>query len=154
MILYVLRRLLAAIPTLLAVLTLVFVIVRIVPGDPAIAILGDRATPDAVAALRAKLGLDQPLWAQYASFLGHSLSGDFGRSMVTGRPILSDVGAVLPHTIDLTLASLVVGCVIGVPVGIWAALHRNRAIDYAARLLSLIGLSFPVFVSGIFVLLV
>ena len=151
---YIIRRLLAAIPTLLAVLTLVFLIVRVVPGDPAIAILGDRATPDGIAALHAKLGLDKPIWRQYVDFLAQSLSGDFGRSMVTGRPILSDVGAVLPHTLDLTLASLIVGSVIGVPVGIWAALHRNRLIDYAARLLSLIGLSFPVFVSGIFILLV
>jgi ABC-type dipeptide/oligopeptide/nickel transport system permease component len=154
MIFYIIRRLLAAIPTLLAVLTLVFLIVRVVPGDPAIAILGDRATPEGVAALHAKLGLDKSIWQQYVDFLSQSLSGDFGRSMVTGRPILSDVAAVLPHTIDLTLASLIVGCVIGIPVGIWAALHRNRPIDYAARLLSLIGLSFPVFVSGIFILLV
>jgi ABC-type dipeptide/oligopeptide/nickel transport system permease component len=153
MILFVLRRLLAAVPTLWAVLTLVFVIVRIVPGDPAIVILGDQATPAGIAALHVKLGLDRPLWAQYVSFLGQSLTGDFGHSMVTGRPILTDVAAVLPHTIDLTLAALVVGSLIGVPLGIWAALHRNRTIDYAARLLSLIGLSFPVFVSGIFALL-
>jgi ABC-type dipeptide/oligopeptide/nickel transport system permease component len=150
---YVIRRLLAAIPTLLAVLTLVFLIVRVLPGDPAIAILGDRATPEGVAALHAKLGIDKPIWQQYVDFLGQSLSGNFGRSMVTGRPILSDVAAVLPHTIDLTVAALLVGSIIGIPVGIWAALHRNRLIDYAARLLSLIGLSFPVFVSGIFVLL-
>lgn len=151
---YVLRRLLAAIPTLLAVLTLVFVLVRIVPGDPAIAILGDRATPDAVAALRTKLGLDRPLLDQYFDFLGHSLMGDFGRSMVTNRPIVSDVAAVLPHTIDLTLAAMVVGIVLGVPAGVAAARRRNGWVDVAARLLSLIGLSFPVFVSGIFLLLV
>ncbi len=153
MIVYVVRRLLAAIPTLLAVLTLVFVIVRIVPGDPAIAILGDRATPQAVADLDAKLGLDQPLWKQYASFMGDALQGDFGRSMITNRPILTDVAAVLPHTIDLTVAAMLVGVLIGIPAGVTAALHRNRAIDLAARLLSLIGLSFPVFVSGIFMLL-
>jgi ABC-type dipeptide/oligopeptide/nickel transport system permease component len=151
---YIIRRLLAAIPTLLAVLTLVFLIVRVVPGDPAIAILGDRATPEGIAALHARLGLDKPIWRQYVDFLSQSLSGDFGRSMVTGRPILSDVAAVLPHTIDLTVAALLVGSIVGIPVGIWAALHRNRPIDYAARLLSLVGLSFPVFVSGIFVLLV
>ncbi len=147
------RRLLAAIPTLLAVLTLVFVIVRIVPGDPALVILGDQATPEAIAALHLRLGLDRPLWQQYLSFLTSALSGDFGNSLVTGRPILAEVAAVLPHTLDLTLASMVFGIAIGVPVGIWAALHRNRAIDVAARILSLIGLSFPVFVSGIFALL-
>jgi ABC-type dipeptide/oligopeptide/nickel transport system permease component len=150
---YIIRRLLAAVPTLLAVLSLVFVIVRVVPGDPAIAILGDQATPAAVAALDHKLGLDKPIWQQYADFLGHSLAGDFGQSMITGRPIVSEVGAVLPFTADLTIAALLVGCVIGVPLGVWAALHRNRAIDYAARLVSLLGLSFPVFVSGIYMLL-
>ena len=153
MIFYVIRRLLAAIPTLLAVLTLVFLIVRVVPGNPAIAILGDQATPAAVAALDHKLGLDKPVWQQYANFLGQSLSGDFGHSMITGRPIVTEVGAVLPFTADLTLAALLLGCVIGIPLGVWAALHRNRPIDYAARLLSLLGLSFPVFVSGIYVLL-
>jgi ABC-type dipeptide/oligopeptide/nickel transport system permease component len=150
---FFIRRLLAAIPTLLAVLTLVFVIVRIVPGDPALVILGDQATPEAIAALHLRLGLDRPLWQQYFSFLTSALSGDFGASLVTGRPILAEVAAVLPHTIDLTLASMVFGIAIGVPLGIWAALHRNRAIDVAARILSLIGLSFPVFVSGIFALL-
>jgi ABC-type dipeptide/oligopeptide/nickel transport system permease component len=153
MIYFVARRLLAAVPTLLAVLTLVFVIVRIVPGDPALVILGDQATPEAAAAVRARLGLDRSLWVQYFDFITRALSGDFGRSMVTGRPIVDEVAAVLPHTVDLTLASMVFGIVTGVPLGIWAALHRNRAIDIAARLLSLIGLSFPVFVSGIFALL-
>ncbi len=150
---YVIRRLIAAIPTLLAVLTLVFVLVRIVPGDPAIAILGDRATPDAVAALQAKLGLDQPIWRQYLAFIGQFLSGNFGRSMVTDRPILGDIAAVLPHTIDLTLAAMIIGTAVGIPAGVVAALYRNGWIDVAARLLSLVGLSFPVFVSGIFLLL-
>jgi ABC-type dipeptide/oligopeptide/nickel transport system permease component len=150
---FVARRLLTSIPTLLAVLTLVFVIVRIVPGDPAMVILGDQATPEAAAALRARLGLDAPIWLQYGRFIAAALTGNFGASMVTSRPIIDEVAAVLPHTVDLTLAAMVVGVVVGVPVGIWAALHRNGAIDVAARLLSLIGLSFPVFVSGIFLLL-
>ena len=150
---FVIRRLLAAIPTLIAVLTLVFVIVRIVPGDPALVILGDQATPEAIAALRTRLGLDVPLWSQYFSFIGNALQGDFGNSMVTNRPIMAEVAAVLPHTIDLTVAAMIFGIVVGVPVGIWAALHRNGVIDVCARILSLIGLSFPVFVSGIFLLL-
>ena len=87
MILYIVRRLLGAVPTLLAVLTLVFVIVRIVPGDPALVILGDQATPQALAALRTRLGLDQPIWQQYITFLSAVLSGDLGTSMVTGRPV-------------------------------------------------------------------
>lgn len=150
---FVVRRLLAAIPTLFAVLTLVFVIVRVVPGDPAYALLGDRATPEAVAALHARLGLDRPLVVQYAVFLGRVLRGDFGRSMATGEPILHAIAVAVPPTLELTAAAMLVGVALGVPVGVWAALHRNRAVDIGARLLSLLGLSFPVFVSGIFLLL-
>lgn len=150
---YALRRLLAAIPTLIAVLTLVFVIVRIVPGDPAYAILGDQATPAAVKALDEKLGLDRPIWQQYASFMGRTLTGDFGTSMATGEPILHRIVGSLPPTIELTLAAVIVGVATGVPIGVASALHRNRIVDYASRLLSLVGLSFPVFVSGIFLLL-
>ena len=89
MIAFAARRLVAAIPTLLAVLTLVFVIVRVVPGDPAYALLGDQATPDAIAALHTRLGLDHPLWQQYLIFMGSCLAGDFGASMATGEPILT-----------------------------------------------------------------
>jgi ABC-type dipeptide/oligopeptide/nickel transport system permease component len=154
MIRFVVRRLLAAVPTLLAVLTLVFVIVRIVPGDPALVILGDQATPQALAALRTRLGLDLPLWRQYVVFLSAVLTGDLGTSMVSGRPVWAEVAAVLPHTLDLTIASMIFGVAIGVPAGIWAALHRNGAIDYSLRIFSLLGLSFPVFVFGIYLLLV
>ncbi|MCC7426673.1 MAG: ABC transporter permease [Alphaproteobacteria bacterium] len=153
MIRFILRRLLAAAPTLLAVLTVVFLIVRVIPGDPALVILGDQATPEAINALRARLGLDRPLHEQYVSFLLTALSGDLGQSMVSGKPVIEELVAVLPHTIDLTLASLLLGVVLGVPCGIWAALHRNRFIDYAVRIVSLLGLSFPVFVSGIFLLI-
>lgn len=117
MIVFVIWRMVGAIPTLFAVLMLVFVIVRIIPGDLAAAILGEQATPPAVAALDAKLGFDKPMWCQFINFMLQSLSGDFGHSMVTGRPILTDVVAVLPHTIDPTLASLAVGVVLGLPRG-------------------------------------
>ena len=153
MISYAARRLLAAVPTLLAVLTLVFVIVRIVPGDPAMTILGDQATPGAIAALHVRLGLDRPIWAQYLAFLGQSIGGDFGHSMVTGRSVLGEVAAVLPYTIDLAVASVLVGTAIGVPAGVYAAVYRNGVIDFAVRIGSLLGLSLPVFVSGIFLLL-
>jgi ABC-type dipeptide/oligopeptide/nickel transport system permease component len=153
MIRFIARRLLAAVPTLLAVLTLVFVIVRIVPGDPALVILGDQATPQALAALRTRLGLDLPLWRQYVVFLSAVLTGDLGTSMVSGRPVWAEVAAVLPHTLDLTIASMIFGVAIGVPAGIWAALYRNGFVDYALRIFSLLGLSFPVFVFGIYLLL-
>jgi len=151
---FVVRRLLFAVVTLFAVLTLVFVIVRVLPGDPAQVMLGDQADAAAIAALRTRLGLDQPIFAQYAAFLTGALRGDWGVSMVTGRPVVVEVMSVLPWTIELTIASLVIGSVIGIPLGVWAATNRNHAIDYVTRLGSLLGLSFPAFVSGIILLIV
>jgi ABC-type dipeptide/oligopeptide/nickel transport system permease component len=117
-------------------------------------VLGDQATPAALAALRTKLGIDKPLHLQYVDFMLSALQGDLGRSLVSGRPVINEVTAVLPHTLDLTISSLLLGSAIGIPLGIWAALRRNRLADYVIRIVSLIGLSFPVFVSGIFLLLV
>lgn len=154
MVWYIIKRLAAAAPTLIAVLTAVFVIVRIIPGDPALTVLGDQATPQALAALREKLGIDKPLHLQYADFIVAALKGDLGRSLVSGRPVVDEVTAVLPHTLDLTISSLILGTALGIPLGIWAALRRNRLADYVIRIVSLLGLSFPVFVSGIFLLLV
>ncbi len=154
MIWYVLKRLLAAAPTLVAVLTVVFIVVRIIPGDPALTILGDQATPAALTALRQKLGIDKPLHLQYVDFITSALTGDLGRSLVSGRPVIQEVSAVLPHTLDLTISSLILGTILGIPLGIWAALRRNQTADYVIRIVSLLGLSFPVFVSGIFLLLV
>jgi ABC-type dipeptide/oligopeptide/nickel transport system permease component len=135
------------------VLTLVFFFVRVAPGDPALIILGDTATQEALAALRARLGLDQPLVVQYFEFMRMVLSGDLGVSMLSNRPIVLEVLDVLPYTIELTVAALLIGVIFGVPLGILAARHRNRTADYVTRLLSLIGLSFPAFVSAILLLL-
>jgi glutathione transport system permease protein len=150
---FLIRRLGFAVVTLFAVLTLVFVLVRIVPGDPALVILGDQASQEAIAALRERLGLNRPVLAQYATFLSGALTGDWGVSMVTGRPVIQEVLNVLPWTIELTLVSLVLGIVIGVPLGIAAAIRRNRFTDYFARIASLLGLSFPPFVSALLLLL-
>jgi peptide/nickel transport system permease protein/glutathione transport system permease protein len=151
--LFVAKRLLLAIPTLWAVLTLVFVLVRVVPGDPTIVILGDQASPAARAALRERLGLDRSLIVQYGEFMGQIVQGDLGRSLVTNRPITTDVWAVLPFTIELTLAALFIGVVVGVPLGVAAAQRRDGFVDWFARLFSLAGLSFPAFVSGILLLI-
>jgi glutathione transport system permease protein len=146
------RRAAFGVATLFAVLTLVFVIVRILPGDPAQLILGDQASREAIEALHARLGLDQPIPLQYLSFLANALRGDWGVSMVTGQPVLAEVLNVLPWTIDLTLVSLALGVALGVPLGVWAAVRRNRFVDYAVRMGSLAGLSFPAFVSAILLL--
>ncbi|CAM4027855.1 ABC transporter permease [Bordetella muralis] len=151
---YAAKRLLLAIPTLLAMLTAVFILVRLVPGDPAAVMLGDQASAEALQALRARLGLDLPTHIQYLNFLKDMLSGNFGVSMASGRTVLQEVSLVLPWTIQLTLASILIGVVFGLPLGIWAALRRNAWPDYLGRLLSLTGLSFPAFVSAILMLLV
>src|SRR5256885_783748 len=101
MLTYVAKRLLLAIPTLLAVLTVVFFFVRIAPGDPAFIILGDQASQQALATVRHQLGLDQPIWVQYVVFLGQVLQGDLGKSLVTNQRVWGEVVRVLPYTIDL-----------------------------------------------------
>jgi glutathione transport system permease protein len=150
---FFIRRAALAIVTGFAVLTLVFFIVRVLPGDPAQVILGDLASAEALRALRERLGLDQPIWWQYVEFLAGALTGNWGASMVTGRPVIEEVLKVLPWTIELTVVSLALGAVVGVPLGVMAALHRNRAIDYITRVASLLGLSFPAFVSAVILLL-
>ncbi len=153
MIRYTLKRLLLAVPTLLAMLTAVFVLVRLVPGDPAAAMLGDQASAQALSALRSQLGLNLPLHTQYVHFLTDVLSGNLGRSLANGQSVLQEVAAVLPWTLQLTIAAILIGIGLGLPLAIWAALRRNAWPDYVTRILSLAGLSFPAFVSGILMLL-
>ncbi|HKX08652.1 MAG TPA: ABC transporter permease [Stellaceae bacterium] len=153
MLTYIAKRLLVAVPTLLAVLTVVFFFVRIAPGDPAMIILGDQASQQALAAMRHQLGLDQPIATQYVEFLGQVLQGDLGSSLVTRQRVWSEVEGVLPYTINLTVTALAIGVVLGLPLGIVAARHRNGVLDYLARFFSLTGLSFPAFVSAILLLL-
>lgn len=150
---FLIKRLGFSLVTLLSVLTLVFVVIRIVPGDPAQVILGDQADATAIAAMRTRLGLDRPLVEQYWSFLSGALKGDWGVSLVTGRPVIQEILAVLPWTLELTVVSMVIGVVIGVPLGVWAAVKRNRLADYVTRVASLLGLSFPPFVSAIILLI-
>jgi glutathione transport system permease protein len=151
---YIVRRLSLAVATLLAMLTVIFVLVRLVPGDPAIAMLGDQASASALAALRVQLGLNLPLHTQYLIFMKDVLEGNFGHSLSNGRSVLQEVAEVLPWSVQLTCAAMVIGIVLGLPLGIWAALRRNAWPDYLTGLLSMMGLAFPGFVSGILMLLV
>ncbi|PWL18907.1 ABC transporter permease [Falsochrobactrum shanghaiense] len=154
MVSFLIKRLGFAALTLFSVLTLVFLIVRILPGDPVLVILGDQASPASVAALRERLGLDQPLLVQYVQFLWNVVQGDLGTSMITGRPISTEILSVLPYTLELTFASLLLGVLLGVPMGVWAAVKRNKFPDFALRLISLLGLSLPAFVAAIILLMV
>jgi len=154
MIFYLLKRVLLAIPTLFIMLTAIFVLVRLVPGDAAAVILGDQATAASLAALRAKLGLDQPVSVQYLSFVGRVLSGDLGQSLSSGRSVVHEVLVVLPSTIELTTVAVAIGLLAGLPLGVAAALGQNGWLDYLSRIASLVGLSFPAFVSGLLMLIV
>ncbi len=127
MIRYIAIRLLDAIPTVLLVLSLVFLAMRVLPGDPAIAALGDLATAEQLDAFRDKMGLNEPLWQQYFSFLGNMLTLNFGKSLMNGREVISLIGYNLPYTIELTLASVMMGVAAGVPLGVWAATNANKA---------------------------
>ena len=150
---YLASRLLLAIPTILAVLTLVFFVVRVIPGDPAQAALGDYASAEAVEALRERMGLNDPLIIQYFKFLGDLLRGDLGTSMITGTEISKMIKQVLPYTLELTITSIFLGTLFGVPLGIYSARHVNTWIDYTGRVISLAGLSIPAFYLGILIML-
>jgi len=150
---YIIKRLLLAIPILVAVVTLVFFVVRMAPGDPAQVILGDSASQESLTALRTELGLDRPILVQYGEFLFSILKGDLGNSIIRKQSINSMIAEVLPYTIELTLAGVMVGVILGLPLGVFSAVFRNSAADYGVRIMSLLGLSFPAFYSGILLLL-
>jgi ABC-type dipeptide/oligopeptide/nickel transport system permease component len=145
----ILKRLLLAIPTLFAVVTIIFLIVRVIPGDPAIAVLGDNATEDAVAALREQMGLNEPLWRQYLDYMTGLLRGDLGNSLVTRQPAWDQIRYVIPYTLELTIAAIAIALLIGIPAGIITAVRRNSPTDYTVRVLSLAGLSAPAFYLGL-----
>ncbi|WP_454850888.1 ABC transporter permease [Rhizobium binxianense] len=150
---YLLLRLADAIPTILLVLTLVFIAMRILPGDPAIAALGDNATPEQLALFRERMGLNAPLWLQYINFVIGVFSLDFGRSVMTNQPVLGLIAYNLPYTIELTIVAMIMGVVVGVPFGVWAATHRNGAPDSAMRGFSLLGYAIPDFYLGALLLI-
>ncbi|MDA9475528.1 peptide ABC transporter [Bradyrhizobium sp. CCBAU 65884] len=129
MLTFVVRRLLGMLPVLLAVSLLTFLIASLLPGDLALVILGDQATPENVAALRRDMGLDQPLWWRYLSWLGHVLQGDLGRSFRTGQTVLQAVAERIPVSLQLMLMAEFIGLLIGVPVAITCAARAGGAFD-------------------------
>ncbi|HEX6990144.1 MAG TPA: ABC transporter permease [Bacillota bacterium] len=151
---YLANRVLRMIPVLFAVVTLVFLMLHMIPGDPARVVLGDEATEEDVAAFRAQLGLDQPLGAQYARFLSGLARGDMGRSYVTGRPVLLDAFERFRFTMLLASASLVVAAVVGVLLGIPAGARPYSAMSALIMVLALLGVSIPAFWLGLLLMLV
>jgi ABC-type dipeptide/oligopeptide/nickel transport system permease component len=154
MFMHILRRLLLAIPTMIVVITIIFVIVRVIPGDPARARLGDQASEESVDLLREELGLNKSLWDQYVDYMTGLAQGDLGRSLVNRAPAWDQIQSVLPHTIELTIVSIFIALLLGIPTGVITAIKRNTWIDYLGRILSLAGLSAPAFYIGILLIYV
>lgn len=151
---YILRRLLLAIPMLLGAMSIVFFAMRILPGDPCIAMMGDEATKEALEDCVNNLGLNRPLIVQYADYMWSSLQFDFGRSLVFRYTVASYILTMFPHTLLLVISSTFVALLIGLPTGIFSALKRqNPLVDYSARIIALLGLSMPVFWFGILLLI-
>jgi ABC-type dipeptide/oligopeptide/nickel transport system permease component len=152
---YVVRRLLVAVPMLLGAMSIVFFAMRILPGDPCVAMMGDQATTDALSDCTKNLGLNRPLAVQYVDYLWRSAQLDFGQSLRQGYPVSEYIARMFPHTLVLVLASAVVAALVGIPIGILSALkRRNPLIDYPLRIIALLGLSMPVFWLGILLLIV
>src|ERR671937_1061821 len=154
MVTYVLRRLLIAVPMLLGAMSIVFFAMRVLPGDPCVAMMGDQASTEALADCTKNLGLHRPLAVQYADCGCRSGRLDFGNSLRQGYPVSEYIGRMFPHTFVLVMASAVVAALVGVPIGIVSALkRRNPLIDYPLRIFALLGLSMPVFWLGILLLI-
>jgi peptide/nickel transport system permease protein len=144
---YIARRLLLMVVAALGVTLISFVISHAVPADPIVSNLGQQASqrPEIVAAFKQRWGLDRPLYEQYFTFVGNLVRGDLGTSINTRRPIMTDVSQFLPATVELSTVAILFALVIGLPLGSFAALHRDDPIDHLARLVSLVGVSIPIF---------
>lgn len=151
---YALNRILQAIPVLLGVSIVTFVLVRLVPGDPVTAMLGTQYNEEQATALRTKYGLDRPLPVQYLVWLGHVMRGDLGDSVFTGQPVTQAIAERLPVTLELAAIGIAFAVLMGVPLGVISAIRSNRLIDHAARIFGLLGISMPGFWLGTVLILV
>jgi peptide/nickel transport system permease protein len=145
---YIRTRLLAMIPVLIGMSILVFVTMRLIPGDVAVVFLGTKPTPEAIAAFRAKVGLDKPMYLQYFDWIGRLLHGDLGISLTTGTDIKSELLGRLPITAELTFLAIAIAVLIALPLGVIAALNHNKALDLGLTSLGMVGLSLPNFWLG------
>jgi peptide/nickel transport system permease protein len=140
--------------TFLGLLAVTFFIGRVVPIDPVLAVVGDQAPRDVYEQARRELGLDQPLWTQFAIYVQKVLVGDFGQSLVTNRPVVDDIARVFPATLELATFATIIGVALGVPMGIAGAVWQDRWPDQIVRVIGLVGYSVPIFWLGIVSLLV
>src|SRR5262245_4949125 len=150
---YLLRRLLQIVPTIVMITLVVFVMMRSIPGDPVVALLGDAYTEDDAVKVRQEYGLDKPILVQYVIWFGKLVRGDWGTSILSGRPVLQDVLVRLPVTAELIVLSMAVALAIALPAGIIGALRQNTWADYAATTVAMVGVSIPEFFIGVLLLL-
>ena len=146
---YILRRILVAIPVLVGVLLVVFLLIRLVPGEPCTAILGERATPEACERFDEVNGLNRPIPVQLTIYAGNVITGDFGESIRFSRPVSDIILERLPVTLELTIAALTVAVIVGIPLGITAARRHNTSVDVAAMAFANVGVSMPIFWLGL-----
>jgi peptide/nickel transport system permease protein len=151
---YIARRVLLAVPTLFGVATFIFLLIRLLPGDPAQVIAGVLASPEDVARIRHQLELDQPGWQQYLSFIGRLLHGDLGVSTHTGQPVLNEVATRIPYTAELALVSTTIAILVGVTLGVIAATRHNTKLDLLVSGASVAGVSMPVYWLGLMLVVV
>jgi peptide/nickel transport system permease protein len=145
----VIRRLLLTIPMVFGAAVIVFLILRLVPGDPAAAILGANATPDQIRQVRIDLGLSRPIYVQFGSWLGGAVRGDFGRDYINDQSITSELGSRLPVTLELAAFAFIIAAVVAIPAGVFAAVREGSWLDRAIQSLSLLGIAVPDFVFGL-----
>ncbi len=150
---YITMRLLSLVPTLIGVVTVIFLLMRLIPGDPAEYILGDYATERSLARLRSQMGLDLPLVQQYGIFMVKTMQGDLGRSLVSKQPAMQEVLRVFPHSLALSFSGVLIAMVLGIPLGIISAIRQNTYVDYGAMAFALFGISMPTFWLGIVAIL-
>jgi peptide/nickel transport system permease protein len=146
---YAIRRALTVIPVLLGVSILVFSFIHMIPGDPALSMLGERATPEKVAEVRQRLGLDRPVYEQYLIYLRQVLKGDLGKSIVRGDPVAMDLLRRFPATVELATSAIFLALLFGIPIGILSAVWRNSLMDSLSRIWALVGVSMPIFWLGV-----
>lgn len=146
---YAIKRFFTIVPVLIGVSLIVFSFTHLIPGDPAVAMLGERATPQRVAEVRAQLGLDKPLYKQYFIYVDKVLHGDLGASILRGDPVLRDLVRRFPATVELAISAICIAIVVGVPMGIISAVWRNSFFDGFSRLVALTGVSMPIFWLGL-----
>jgi dipeptide transport system permease protein len=154
MLMMILKRMMMAVPSLIGVVIVTFLLTRALPGDPAAYFAGPAATTEAIQQIRVKLGLDKPLYIQFVRYVEDLARGDLGNSLTTGQPVGHEIKTRLPASAELTLLGLIVSVVIAVPLGILAATRPNSLIDHACRVIATAGVSLPVFFTGLILIYV